>query len=317
MCAKLAKFFEKGPKPSDRLNSPTGLDLQAVAAWVEKASPFLGLLAVVQIISHFKGLACIAWLTVVLVAANKEVRKQAALEAVRQVVVLVGIAAGLLLHVCLSFALFQRDKHWLNFVLLPANARAKVSDVVFEVIFMDLLARLVGMAVKTGALLALDASTDAALRQRSRVLTCLEHSLLLYRSLLPLPVWYDYFDGLRFGSILSTAFAGAYMLLKSSHIIERLQLVWAAGRAMMLREAAYGTMASAEEVMESGPCAICQEAMQEPTRLHCGHIFCEGCINEWFERDSGTTCPMCRAVVKPAGLQCHGDASTSLLPVVF
>ena len=57
--------------------------------------------------------------------------------------------------------------------------------------------------------------------------------------------------------------------------------------------------------------------MQNPSKLHCGHMFCGACIGEWFERDMGTTCPMCRAKVRPAGLKSCGDASTSLLPVLF
>ena len=38
-----------------------------------------------------------------------------------------------------------------------------------------------------------------------------------------------------------------------------------------------------------------QDSYQEPTMLHCKHIFCEECVATWFDRD--TTCPMCRAKV--------------------
>ena len=39
-----------------------------------------------------------------------------------------------------------------------------------------------------------------------------------------------------------------------------------------------------------------QDVYQEPTMLHCKHIFCEECVATWFDRD--TTCPMCRAQVR-------------------
>lgn len=58
-----------------------------------------------------------------------------------------------------------------------------------------------------------------------------------------------------------------------------------------------------------------QEPMLKPIKLQCTHLFCEACIAEWFERER--TCPMCRAVAKPAGLASFKDASTSLLPQLF
>ena len=35
-------------------------------------------------------------------------------------------------------------------------------------------------------------------------------------------------------------------------------------------------------------CAICQEPYRDPTRLRCAHVFCEGCVAEWFDRDERT-----------------------------
>ena len=28
-----------------------------------------------------------------------------------------------------------------------------------------------------------------------------------------------------------------------------------------------------------------QEVMTGPIKLHCGHIYCDSCISEWFERE--------------------------------
>ena len=58
----------------------------------------------------------------------------------------------------------------------------------------------------------------------------------------------------------------------------------------------YGKTPTEEEMKASGGfCPICQDEFQEPTMLHCKHIFCENCVATWFDRD--TTCPMCRAIV--------------------
>ena len=42
-------------------------------------------------------------------------------------------------------------------------------------------------------------------------------------------------------------------------------------------------------------CSICLEEFKNginATKLKCGHIFCTGCIEEWFSQS--TTCPHCR-----------------------
>jgi len=62
-------------------------------------------------------------------------------------------------------------------------------------------------------------------------------------------------------------------------------------------------------------CCPLQDPMTDPIKLRCSHIFCDSCISEWFERER--TCPMCRAVIKPAGLHSFGDGSTSQLPQAF
>ena len=56
--------------------------------------------------------------------------------------------------------------------------------------------------------------------------------------------------------------------------------------------------------------------MTRPFQLtQCRHVFCDACLNEWLERQS--TCPMCRAVVRPPGMQAFGNGAVSLLPQLF
>jgi E3 ubiquitin-protein ligase RNFT1 len=59
-----------------------------------------------------------------------------------------------------------------------------------------------------------------------------------------------------------------------------------------------------------------QEAFTRPLMLSCKHVFCEACISEWHQREQ-RTCPMCRAVVQPPGMNLHTDGGTQLLPCLF
>ncbi|XP_057838672.1 uncharacterized protein LOC131048650 isoform X3 [Cryptomeria japonica] len=97
---------------------------------------------------------------------------------------------------------------------------------------------------------------------------------------------------------------------------KQVQASFAALKALSHKEVQYGSYATAEEVVAAGDlCAICQEKMHAPILLRCKHMFCDDCVSEWFERER--TCPLCRAIVKPAELRSFGDGSTSLLFQLF
>ena len=97
---------------------------------------------------------------------------------------------------------------------------------------------------------------------------------------------------------------------------ERLLHAVAAAQLLLRMQAQYGQAASPEDVMECGDCCtICHEKMRQPIKLRCKHVFCEDCVCQWFERER--TCPLCRAVIKPAGMKSYGDGGTSMLLQLF
>ena len=54
-------------------------------------------------------------------------------------------------------------------------------------------------------------------------------------------------------------------------------------------------------------CSVCMDELTKPVKLSCGHVFCEACIAQWFEKED--TCPLCRKAVKRNGLWIHSDGS--------
>ncbi|KAK0501632.1 hypothetical protein EDD18DRAFT_1143632 [Armillaria luteobubalina] len=48
-------------------------------------------------------------------------------------------------------------------------------------------------------------------------------------------------------------------------------------------------------------CLICQDPLTDPHSAACGHIFCLGCINEWYSstqrQGRSCTCPFCHAII--------------------
>ena len=41
-------------------------------------------------------------------------------------------------------------------------------------------------------------------------------------------------------------------------------------------------------------CAVCYEECAHACKLVCGHVFCTGCVKEWYRKGTGAGCPMCR-----------------------
>ena len=46
-------------------------------------------------------------------------------------------------------------------------------------------------------------------------------------------------------------------------------------------------------------CPICQELFEEPTRITCGHTFCNKCIVQWEKKSHNFQCPLCREYYDP------------------
>ena len=50
-----------------------------------------------------------------------------------------------------------------------------------------------------------------------------------------------------------------------------------------------------EAMLVHSPSFVVQRRRGLVVKLHCGHMFCEGCIDEWLRREH--TCPLCRAPI--------------------
>jgi len=186
-------------------------------------------------------------------------------------------------------------------------------------------------------------SLARCITQQSRFFGLLEHTGYCYRLLVPLPVWWVYFQG---GSnvVLSRLLACIYAVSKGGRLAASFRELGFAWRSFLTRSLMYGRYATAEEVSEAGgTCSICQETLQEPVLLNCSHLFCEDCICAWYVaakqagRQAGkqplsldadgaggrcrfeqrNTCPLCRAQVPGAGKMLQNDGSTSMGMVLF
>ncbi|KAJ6922693.1 hypothetical protein NC652_016371 [Populus alba x Populus x berolinensis] len=235
------------------------------------------------------------WIAVVMFKSNDILRKQTALKGERKISMLVGISLAFTIHVVGVYWWHQNDNLLYPLIMLPPKSIPPFWHAIFIIMVNDTLVR------------------QAAMGQ---MLTLIEYLMLLYRALLPTPVWYRFFLNKEYGSLFSSLMTGLYLTFKLTSVVEKVQSFFAALKALSRKEVHYGAYATSEQVNAAGDlCAICQEKMHAPILLRCKHIFCEDCVSEWFERER--TCPLCRALVKPADLRSFSDGSTSLLFQIF
>lgn len=57
------------------------------------------------------------------------------------------------------------------------------------------------------------------------MLTLVEYLLLLYRALLPTPVWYRFFLNKEYGSLFSSLMTGLYLTFKLTSVVEKVCLL--------------------------------------------------------------------------------------------
>lgn len=291
-------------------------DIQQVARWVEQVLPFSLLLLVVFIRQHLQGFFGTIWITAVMFKSNDILRKQTALKGERKITVLIGISAVFMLQVIGVYWWYRNDDLLYPLIMVPPKAVPPFWHAIFIILVNDTMMRQAAMAVKCVLLMYYRNGRGHNFRRQGQMLTLVEYTLLLYRALLPTAVWYRFFLNKEYGSLFSSLTTGLYLTFKLTSVVEKVQSFFAALKALSRKDINYGSYATLEQVNAAGDlCAICQEKMHAPILLRCKHIFCEDCVSEWFERER--TCPLCRALVRPADLRSFGDGSTSLFFQLF
>ncbi|KAK2076845.1 hypothetical protein QBZ16_005072 [Prototheca wickerhamii] len=289
-----------------RLTTSIGLDLEGVSVFLELNAPYLGIMIFLFVCSHILLLLGFSALTAALRRLNRVARDGIAARSDRD-----GRTTRRLLLAAAAAALTGLPA--LALLLQPRSVESAMRgfwSCLLLVVCVDSALRVLLSSCKLGLAAMLRSEAPKARRRRSAALTFVEHAGALARSGAPLALWLRYL----WASPSGTPVIASYLLLKTLEGRTRVRALAAAARQLLHSE--HGSAPTPEEVAEAGSlCPICQEAPTAPTKLACGHIFCDACVSEWFERER--SCPMCRAATGGARVKSCSDGRTSLAPMLF
>ncbi|CAM8892046.1 unnamed protein product [Rhodiola kirilowii] len=290
--------------------------IQQATRWVEQVLPFFLLLLLIFIRQHLHGFFIIIWIFAVMFKSNDIIKKQTSLKGEKNTIVLTCYAIIFMVHLGAVHWWYWYDNLIYPMVLIPPKAVPPFWHAVFIIMVNDILVRQAAMVLKCILLIYYKNSKASNFQRQGQMLTAVEYGLVLYRAVLPAPVWYRFFLNKEYGGLFSSLMTGLYLTFKLTSIVEKVQFFVASLKALSQKEVHYGAYATSDQVIAAGDmCTICQEKMRSPILLCCKHVFCEECVSEWFERER--TCPLCRALVKPTDLVSFADGSTSLLFQLF
>ncbi|KAK6118171.1 hypothetical protein DH2020_048072 [Rehmannia glutinosa] len=269
----------------DSSSSYQRYDIQQAARWIEQVLPFSLLLLVVFIRQHLQGFCATIWIAAFMFKSNDIVRKQTALKGERRIFVLIGIAILFTLHVVGIYWWYRNDDVLYPLLMLPPRTIPPFWHAIFIIMVNDTLVRQAAMVFKCVLLIYYKNSRGRNYRRQGQMLTLVEYLVLLYRALLPAPVWYRFFLNKEYGSLFSSLMTGLYLTFKLTSVVEKVQSFITALKALSRKDIHYGAYATSEQVIAAGDlCAICQEKMHAPVLLRCKHIFCEDCVSECYSK---------------------------------
>nr|XP_020669265.1 RING finger and transmembrane domain-containing protein 2 isoform X3 [Pogona vitticeps] len=278
---------EEGSEEQPGTPAPALSELKAVMSWLQKGLPFIMILLAKVCFQHKLGIALCIGMASTFAYANSILREQVSLKEKRSVLVVFWIVAFLGGNTLYLLHSFSSQQLYNSLIFLKPNLeKLDFFDLMWIVGITDFVLKYLTIALK--CLVVALPKIILAVKSKGKFYLVIEELSQLFRSLVPIQLWYKYIMG---DDPSSSYFLGGVLLILYSLC------------------KSYGIRATNQQCSEAGDiCAICQVEFREPLILLCQHVFCEECLCLWFDKEK--TCPLCRSVAVET-VRCWKDGTTS------
>jgi hypothetical protein len=192
---------------------------------LEQALPFLLILFCFFLKEHFLEIWFLALHSFAFVKSNQIVKRAITQRggnsnSTKKLTIVTSVL--LFLTLVLLFVVFPEHKLWLSMVLMPPREKLNVWHSLFRCALCDVTLRHFGVIVKATQLLLWKPKPGRMFRRQGHLLTFVEHTTILYSLLIPVPIWYRYFQNAEiFGQVFSSVSTGCYLTMKLSTLFEK------------------------------------------------------------------------------------------------
>uniref|UniRef100_T1E4G2 E3 ubiquitin-protein ligase RNFT1 n=1 Tax=Crotalus horridus TaxID=35024 RepID=T1E4G2_CROHD len=285
--------------------------------WLHRSVPYILILSLKILAQHIIGISLGMGLLTTFMYANKAIVNQVFLRErcsrLRCVWLLLFLAGS---SVLIYYTFYSQSLHYSLILLSPLVDSLNFWNVLWIVGITDFVLKFLFMSCKCIVLLL--PSFIMSLKSKGYWYMLLEELCQCYCKVVPAPVWFRYFVGLResdgtIGWSFGILLALLYLILKLLSLFAHLKNFKRVLRIFFTRPS-YGVVASKRQRADADDlCAICQAEFQKPVVLLCQHIFCDECIALWLNREK--TCPLCRTVLSTHVNKWYDGATSAQLQV--
>ncbi|XP_074462004.1 E3 ubiquitin-protein ligase RNFT2 isoform X1 [Larus michahellis] len=265
---------EEGSDEQAGTPAPALSELKAVIGWLQKGLPFILILLAKVCFQHKLGIAVCIGMASTFAYANSTLREQVALKEKRSVLVVFWVLAFLTGNTLYLLYTFSSQQLYNSLIFLKPNLeRLDFFDLMWIVGIADFVLKYLTIALK--CLIVALPKIILAVKSKGKFYLVIEELSQLFRSLVPIQLWYKYIMG---DDPSSSYFLGGiliilYSLCKSFDICGRLGSVRKALKVLCTPQT-YGVRATSQQCSEAGDiCAICQAEFREPLILMCQAAF--------------------------------------------
>ncbi|XP_050432880.1 RING finger and transmembrane domain-containing protein 2-like [Adelges cooleyi] len=259
-----------------------------------KYIPFILILLSKAIFDHIPAILLFLVLFVSFRYFNNVVKREVAKQSQRSIGFLLFAICHMIMSVFLFYYFYSDMNLHFGLIFIPPYIQPlTISNLLWSIAVDDYILKLITIIFKI--IIIMLPIKFLPIIKRGKVYLFIEATSQLYRCCVPIQPWLYYllesYQGPK--KVVGVFLSAAYMVSKGTDLMGCVKLWWTASYKL-LQNVALGTVPSKDQLTTAGKnCPICHDEYATPVLLQCHHIFCEGCVAKWFDREQ--TCPLCRA----------------------